>query len=44
MLSALAADGLPGVRELDLNPVLVHRDGVTVVDCLVARDGSGGPP
>jgi acyl-CoA synthetase (NDP forming) len=43
-LSALAANGLPGVRELDLNPVLVHRDGVTVVDCLVARDGSDGLP
>ena len=31
---------LPGVRELDLNPVLVHPagEGLTVVDCVVALD------
>lgn len=37
-LSALAATGLPGVRELDLNPVLVHRNGATIVDCLIVKE------
>lgn len=43
-LSTLVAAGLPGVRELELNPVLVHRDGVTVLDCLIARAGSPDDP
>lgn len=39
-LSRLVACGLPGVEEIDLNPVLVHPDGhgVSVVDGLVALD------
>ncbi|MBW0088867.1 acetate--CoA ligase family protein [Pseudonocardia sp. KRD-184] len=39
-LSRLVAGGLPGVAEIDLNPVLVHPygHGVSVVDGLVALD------
>ncbi len=43
-LSRLVAGGLPGVRELDLNPVLVHRDGLTPVGCLLTRDLPEDPP
>lgn len=37
--------GLPGVRELDLNPVLVHAagHGVSVVDCLAGLDRADRP-
>lgn len=39
-LSQLVSTGLPGVAEIDLNPVLVHPlgNGVSVVDCLVGLD------
>jgi acetyltransferase len=43
-LSRLAADGLPGVRELDLNPVLVHREGLSIVDGLITTDPAEEPP
>jgi len=43
-LSRLAADGLPGVRELDLNPVLVHREGLSIVDGLITKDPAEEPP
>ncbi|MCF7550826.1 acetate--CoA ligase family protein [Pseudonocardia sp. WMMC193] len=43
-LSRLVADGLPGVAEIDLNPVLVHPagQGLSVVDALVALDHGNG--
>lgn len=43
-LSRLAAGGLPGVCELDLNPVLVHPVGLSIVDCLIMRDPVGERP
>lgn len=43
-LSRLVAEGLPGVRELDLNPVLVHPEGLSIVDCLITRDPVGERP
>lgn len=42
-LSVLADTGLPGVREMDLNPVRVHHEGVTVLDCLVVTDQPSPP-
>jgi acetyl coenzyme A synthetase (ADP forming)-like protein len=42
-VSALAGD-LPGVAELDLNPILVHERGLTVVDARVRVAPSAPPP
>ncbi len=32
----------PGIEEMDLNPVIVHESGLTVVDSRVVLSGGGG--
>jgi acyl-CoA synthetase (NDP forming) len=45
LVGADGRTGLPGVRELDLNPVLVHAAGrgISVVDCLAGLDRDDRP-
>jgi acyl-CoA synthetase (NDP forming) len=42
-VGALVED-LPQIRELDLNPILVHEHGVTIVDARVRVAPAGPPP
>lgn len=45
-LSWFAHDHLDLVGEVDLNPVIVHSEGISIVDALIVRlpDAGGGRP
>ena len=46
-LSRFAADNAEGIEEIDLNPIIVHERGLSVVDALIvkcAKDQASGTP
>jgi hypothetical protein len=43
MLCSEIVEAYPEILEMDLNPVIVHEKGISIVDARIIRKGEVGP-